>query len=203
MLKDVPEQDVPVFSFVGTFYRFSKFQIRLEESNHNDFLTALLCVACSLLYKLLIAHSSLNRRKLNMLTNLIKLGGSAMLMKEIADRVTSAGIYRERTLQRKKRSMMAVGLAIGGVVGVAAGILYAPRPGRETREELSRKSRDAWHKLSEDVSHTGHYLASRAEETGAKVRSEAEKQAEAAKDTAKETKEALEKQRQRAEGKYT
>ncbi|GEM_PF-602192 len=138
-----------------------------------------------------------------MLTSLLKLGGSAMLIKEIADRVTSAGIYRERTLQRKKRSMMAVGLAIGGAVGVAAGILYAPKPGKETREELCRRSREAWHKLSEDISHTGHYLASRAEDVGAKARSEAEKQAEAAKETAKETKEALDKQRQRAEGKYT
>ena len=32
------------------------------------------------------------------------------------------------------------GILIGGLIGAAIGILYAPRSGRETREEIARKS---------------------------------------------------------------
>jgi len=34
------------------------------------------------------------------------------------------------------------GLLIGGLVGVIAGLVYAPKSGRETREDLSGKARD-------------------------------------------------------------
>ena len=34
------------------------------------------------------------------------------------------------------------GLLIGGLVGVIAGLFYAPRSGRETREDLSGKAKD-------------------------------------------------------------
>jgi gas vesicle protein len=35
------------------------------------------------------------------------------------------------------------GLLIGGIIGAAVGILYAPKSGKETREELGRKT-DEW-----------------------------------------------------------
>ena len=34
------------------------------------------------------------------------------------------------------------GLLIGGLVGVIVGMLYAPKSGRETRDELSDKAKD-------------------------------------------------------------
>ena len=34
------------------------------------------------------------------------------------------------------------GLLIGGLVGVIAGLAYAPKSGKETREDLSGKARD-------------------------------------------------------------
>ena len=38
---------------------------------------------------------------------------------------------------------LAGGLLIGSLIGVIAGLVYAPRSGRETREQLSSKAKDA------------------------------------------------------------
>ncbi|OPY05154.1 MAG: YtxH-like protein [Syntrophaceae bacterium PtaB.Bin038] len=42
------------------------------------------------------------------------------------------------------------GLLIGGLVGVVVGLLYAPKSGRETRDELSDKAKDIAGKLKEE-----------------------------------------------------
>ncbi|MDO9586030.1 MAG: YtxH domain-containing protein [Syntrophales bacterium] len=42
------------------------------------------------------------------------------------------------------------GLLIGGVAGIILGILYAPKSGKETREELGRKSEELLAKAKED-----------------------------------------------------
>ncbi len=46
-----------------------------------------------------------------------------------------------------------LGLAIGAVVGLAIGMLYAPRPGEETREILREKAGEYKHKAAEAISH--------------------------------------------------
>jgi gas vesicle protein len=42
------------------------------------------------------------------------------------------------------------GLFIGGLVGVIVGLLYAPKSGRETRDELSDKAKDIAGKLKDE-----------------------------------------------------
>lgn len=42
------------------------------------------------------------------------------------------------------------GLLIGGLIGAAAGILFAPKSGRETREEISKKTQDLLTKAREE-----------------------------------------------------
>ena len=42
-----------------------------------------------------------------------------------------------------------IGLLLGAVVGVAIGFLYAPQPGRETRELLKEKAEVAKEKATE------------------------------------------------------
>jgi gas vesicle protein len=44
----------------------------------------------------------------------------------------------------------AKGLLIGGLVGVIMGLLYAPKSGKETRDELSDKAKDVASKLKDD-----------------------------------------------------
>ena len=105
-----------------------------------------------------------------MLKNLIAVGGSAMIFKEIADRVRQTRIDREKTLRQKKSRSLALGVAIGSTVGALAGILFAPRAGKETREDLIRLGGEAWGKIQENASHTGHRLASAVEEKSSRVR---------------------------------
>lgn len=42
------------------------------------------------------------------------------------------------------------GLLIGGVAGIILGILYAPKSGKETREEIGRKTEDLLAKAKEE-----------------------------------------------------
>ncbi len=70
---------------------------------------------------------------MTLLNNLIKVGGSAVILKEIADRIAGTRINREQTLRRKNAGMLALGVAIGGTVGAVAGLLFAPKAGKETR----------------------------------------------------------------------
>src|SRR5664280_2743301 len=41
------------------------------------------------------------------------------------------------------------GLLIGGLIGVVAGILYAPKSGKETREDLLSRAKDEYEKAVE------------------------------------------------------
>ena len=83
-----------------------------------------------------------------------------MIMKEIADRLRKASIDREKTLRRKKVGILALGVTIGAV----AGILFAPKTGKETREDLSQRGCEAWEKIKENASLTGNRLVSAVEE---------------------------------------
>ena len=43
------------------------------------------------------------------------------------------------------------GVGVGALIGAAAGLLLAPKPGTETREELSHKFDDLKHRVSDWV----------------------------------------------------
>ena len=109
-----------------------------------------------------------------------------MIMKEIADRIRQARIDREKTQCLKKAGVLALGVAIGSTVGALAGVLFAPKAGKETREDLIRRGCEAWGKIQENASHAGHRLTSAIEEKSSRVRTAAEKYADAAKGAFKE-----------------
>jgi gas vesicle protein len=46
------------------------------------------------------------------------------------------------------------GLFIGGLIGAALGVLYAPKSGKETREDLARKTDDLIARAKEDYEQT-------------------------------------------------
>lgn len=56
------------------------------------------------------------------------------------------------------------GVVIGGAIGAVTGLLWAPRPGKETRQ-LLRKSADALPELAEDLATTVQLQADRFSET--------------------------------------
>ena len=48
---------------------------------------------------------------------------------------------------------LSIGLLLGGLIGAAVGILYAPHPGKETRETIKGKAENIIQKAREKVAH--------------------------------------------------
>lgn len=70
-----------------------------------------------------------------MWTKLIKIGISALAVKQIADTVNDRQQQDQRALKRNRNRHFVLGMASGAAAGAAAGLLLAPRPGRESREK--------------------------------------------------------------------
>ena len=72
-----------------------------------------------------------------------------------------------------KNSIFGIGLLAGVVVGLAVGILYAPRPGRETREQIREKASDVRDKAAqiiEDAKEKAEEIIQKAKSTAAQIR---------------------------------
>lgn len=52
-------------------------------------------------------------------------------------------------MDRDSGAGFGIGFVAGAVIGLAIGMLYAPRPGRETRELLKEKATDLAEKVKE------------------------------------------------------
>jgi len=105
-----------------------------------------------------------------------------MIVQDLFDRVKNARNLRQKALQRNTTGLLALGVSIGCTVGAVAGVLFAPRAGKETREAVSRRSCEAWGKIKDNVSSNGHRLANAIEEQGTRVYTAAEKGIDAAKE---------------------
>ena len=102
-----------------------------------------------------------------------------MIIKDFIDHVRHAKIDRENAARRSKAGMLALGVSIGCTVGAAAGILLAPRSGKETRDDVALRGGEAWEKIKDNVSTSGHRLAHALEEKGVCVGAAVEKESEA------------------------
>jgi len=95
------------------------------------------------------------------------------------------------------------GLIFGGLVGVAIGLLYAPKSGKETREDLTIRADEFVSKAKEEMEkHREEYEAAlqRIKRTGSSIKNKASevqgkigKLAHAGKETAEEKRKRLEK----------
>jgi hypothetical protein len=72
-----------------------------------------------------------------MINNLIKLGGYLLLAREAADFLANSREVREMEWRRKITTCAVSSSLVGITIGVAAGLLFAPRSGKETREIIS------------------------------------------------------------------
>lgn len=105
-----------------------------------------------------------------------------MIVKEFVDRLRNATSDRQKSIRRNQAGALALGVSIGCTVGAVAGVLFAPRAGKETREDVSRRSKDAWEKIKDTASSTGQRMVKAIEEKGSQVNVAAEKCVDAAKE---------------------
>lgn len=72
----------------------------------------------------------------------------------------------EREKQQRKESALKVlsGLVIGSLIGGIAGVLFAPKAGKETRQEIAEKVKEAAAVTREKVKETVHEVKEKAEE---------------------------------------
>jgi hypothetical protein len=86
-----------------------------------------------------------------MINNLVKLGGYALLTRELADYISSFRQAQEKELKRSKVVHAATGAMLGMSIGVGLGILFAPRPGKETREIISGSASEQFQNLQNQL----------------------------------------------------
>ena len=140
--------------------------------------------------------------------NLIQVGGGAMILNELIKKAIDIKHSQEKTVRSTRTKNMLIGTGIGTVIGVAAGILYAPKSGKETRQQIVDETekvaksmkdnmdavktkvadsvKEAGSKLYEAAEKTGSKLNEAAEKTESKLSEAAEKGANAAKEALKE-----------------
>ena len=86
-----------------------------------------------------------------LLMNTIKIGGYMMILNELANQVKRLGRSRTEDIRRNRTKNLIIGAGIGSAVGVAAGILFAPNSGRETRHIIADRTGRTVKNLKENV----------------------------------------------------
>lgn len=119
--------------------------------------------------------------------NLIKTGGYAMILNNLADQAKQIQIARTRTLRQNRAKNMAIGAGIGTAIGVVAGILFAPKPGRETRQIISDRTCEALKDFKDNIASAKSKVSDAVKEKADQARETSQKTAkDAKKDKAKE-----------------
>ena len=86
-----------------------------------------------------------------MINNLVKLGAYILLAREAAVYIATTRHYREQEMNRKSAASAVTGSLIGISLGIAAGILFAPRSGKETREIISSTASEKFKNLQNEL----------------------------------------------------
>jgi len=120
-----------------------------------------------------------------MVLNIIKAGGYVMILNELLNQVNEARRSRAKALRRNRTKNMIIGAGIGTAVGVAAGILFAPKSGKETRQIIADRTSETVVNLKESVAAAKERIAASTAEKSSMLREAGQKGVEAAKETLK------------------
>ena len=122
-----------------------------------------------------------------MLLNIIKVGGYIMFLNELANQVKKVRSSRAKDMRRSRTKNMVIGVGIGSAVGVATGILFAPKSGKETRQIIADKTSETVRNFKDNVSATKAKISASAAEKGSRLREAGQKGVEAVKETLKKS----------------
>lgn len=120
-----------------------------------------------------------------MVLNIIKAGGYVMILNELINQVNEARRSRAKALRRNRTKNMIIGAGIGTAVGVAAGILFAPKSGKETRQIIADRTSETVVNLKESVAAAKERIAASTAEKSSMLREAGQKGVEAAKEKLK------------------
>ncbi len=128
--------------------------------------------------------------------NLVKTGGYIMVLNELANQANQIRHARARAVRRNKVRSMVIGAGIGTTIGIAVGILFAPRAGKETRRIIAERAGETVKELEENAAAAKAHVSavvteksSRLREAGQKVIRTAKERLEKANDEDKESQE--------------
>ena len=110
-----------------------------------------------------------------------------MILDALANQVKKARSSRAKDMRRSRTKNMVIGVGIGSALGVAAGILFAPKSGKETRQIISDKTSETVRNFKDNVSATKARISASAAEKGSRLREAGQKGVEAVKVTLKKS----------------
>jgi gas vesicle protein len=122
-----------------------------------------------------------------MLLNIIKVGGYIMILNELANQVKKVRSSQAKDMRRNRTKNMVIGVGIGSALGVATGILFAPKSGKETRQIIADKTSETVRNFKDNVSATKAKISASAAEKGSRLREAGQKGVEAVKETLKKS----------------
>lgn len=122
-----------------------------------------------------------------MLLNMIKVGGYIMILNELANQVKKVRSSRAKDMRRNRTKNMVIGVGIGSALGVAAGILFAPKSGKETRQIIADRTSETINNFKDNVAATKAKISASATEKGSRLREAGQKGVEAVKETLKKS----------------
>ncbi|MDU9049098.1 MAG: YtxH domain-containing protein [Candidatus Electrothrix sp. Rat3] len=93
-----------------------------------------------------------------------------MILNELANKVKKSRSSRAKDMRRKRTKNIAIGVGIGSALGVAAGILFAPKSGKETRQIIADKTSETVKDFKDNVSATKEKISASAAEKGSHLR---------------------------------
>jgi len=118
--------------------------------------------------------------------NLIKVGGTAMILNELVKKVSQIKQSQEKAVRRTRTKNIAIGAGIGTFIGVAAGILFAPKTGKETRQQIVEETGKVAKSMKKNMDAVKTKIADSAKETGSKLHEAGAQGVDAAKESLKE-----------------
>jgi gas vesicle protein len=83
--------------------------------------------------------------------NAIKYGGYAMILTEAVRRVRDFQEKKARVRKFRTTRDLLLGATAGAAIGAAAGVLFAPRSGEETREAIRQKTDETLSAAKENI----------------------------------------------------
>jgi len=122
-----------------------------------------------------------------MLLDIIKVGGYIMVLNELANQVKKVRNSRAKDMRRNRTKNRVIGVGIGSALGVAAGILFAPKSGKETRQIIADRTSETVKNFKDNVAATKAKISASATEKGSRLREAGQKGVEAVKETLKKS----------------